>query len=150
MVHLVTVDSWFIKLSEKLKYKCFQELATVKFHPELNLKSTGETTRDIEKVQGSSDKKQTLKEVASYYLNIAEELNDFDEWCISEQGVWGVPIPYFTYKDSDKVLCDAEIARHFASLVRTNGGSDCWYRLSLNELLPVRYKELAPKLIKGV
>jgi isoleucyl-tRNA synthetase len=90
-----------------------------------------------------------LKELASYYLNIVEELNDFDEWCISEQGVWGVPIPYFTYKDSTKVLCDAQIARHFADLVRANGGTDCWYRLSVAELLPSRYKSLAPKLEKG-
>ena len=81
---MVTVDAWFVKLSEKLKYKCFQELATVKFHPELNLKSSGETSQDLEKVQYTKDKKQQLKEVASYYLNIAEELNDFDEWCISE------------------------------------------------------------------
>lgn len=90
-----------------------------------------------------------MKELASYYLNIAEELNDFDEWCISEKGVWGVPIPYFSYRDSDQVLCDAEIARHFADMVRQNQGSDCWYRLSVSELLPLRYKHLAPKLVKG-
>lgn len=42
-VSLVTIDSWFIKLSEKLKFKCFQELASVKFQPPLNLKSTEQT-----------------------------------------------------------------------------------------------------------
>ena len=60
-----------------------------------------------------------------------------------------MPIPYFTYKESDKVLCDAQIARHFAELVRSNGGSDCWYRLSVGELLPERYKNIASKLEKG-
>jgi isoleucyl-tRNA synthetase len=60
-----------------------------------------------------------------------------------------VPIPYFTYKESDKVLCDAQIARHFAELVRLNGGTDCWYRLSVRELLPERYKNIASKLDKG-
>ena len=86
--------------------------------------------------------------MASYYLNIAEELNDFDEWCISEQGVWGVPIPYFTSSNGE-IFCDAEIARHFADLVRTHGGTDCWYRLSVNELLPARYKPMASRLVKG-
>jgi hypothetical protein len=47
------------------------------------------------------------------------------------------------------VLCDAEIARHFAMLVRKNEGTDCWYRMSVNELLPERYKSIASKLVKG-
>lgn len=47
------------------------------------------------------------------------------------------------------MLCDAEIARHFATLVLKNGGSDCWYRMSVNELLPERYKNIASKLVKG-
>ena len=46
-INLVTVDSWFVKLSEKLKFKCFKELAAVKFHPDLNLKSTAEAEEDI-------------------------------------------------------------------------------------------------------
>ena len=39
LIHLVTVDGWFVKISEKLKFNCFKELATVKFFPDLNLKS---------------------------------------------------------------------------------------------------------------
>ena len=58
---------------------------------------------------------------------MAEELNDFDEWCISENGVWGIPIPYFQRKDTGEVLCDAEIARHVADLYRKDG-SDAWYK----------------------
>jgi len=85
----------------------------------------------------------------SYYLNTVEELNDFNEWCISEQGVWGLPIPYFVRKDTGQVLLDAEIARHFAELITKHGGSDAWYELSIAELLPERYKDQASKLDKG-
>ena len=70
-------------------------------------------------------------DIGSYYLNIAEELNDFDEWCISERGTWGIPIPYFARKDTDEVLFDAEIARHVADIFRKQGGSDAWYELSV-------------------
>lgn len=87
--------------------------------------------------------------MGSYYLNVVEELNDFSEWCISEHGVWGIPIPYFTRKDTGEVLMDAEIVRHVASVFRTHLGSDAWFTLPIADLLPVRYKDLASKLVKG-
>jgi isoleucyl-tRNA synthetase len=84
-----------------------------------------------------------MKELGSYYLNVAEELTDFDEWCISENGNWGIPIPFFVRKDSEEVLMTEEIARHFADLIKLHGGSDCWYTLSISELLPKRFKDQA-------
>jgi isoleucyl-tRNA synthetase len=33
--------------------------------------------------------------VPAYYVNVFEELADFDTWFISEQGQWGIPVPYF-------------------------------------------------------
>ena len=38
-----TVPSWFMKVSEKLKMRCLQELASIKYVPKLNLKSTEQT-----------------------------------------------------------------------------------------------------------
>ena len=40
IINLLTVDSWFVKIPERLKFKCFKELATVKYSPPLNLKSS--------------------------------------------------------------------------------------------------------------
>lgn len=143
----MTIDSWFTKISDKLKFKCFKELATARFTPKLNLKSSEETAKDTEKLrQGKKGKKVDIE---SYYLNIAEELNDFDEWCISERGVWGIPIPYFVRKDTEEVLCDGEIARHVGEVFRKHGGSDAWYKLTVDELLPKRYRHEAEHLVKG-
>jgi isoleucyl-tRNA synthetase len=117
-----------MNISDRLKYKCYEELATVKFHPQLNLKSTEETV----KIHKKKDKKQE-----ALYINVVEELNDFDEWCISEEGVWGIPIPFFERK-SGGVLASAEIARHVADIFKEEG-SDAWYSKSVEELLPPRY-----------
>jgi isoleucyl-tRNA synthetase len=90
-----------------------------------------------------------MEQLGSYYLNVAEELTDFDEWCISEGGVWGVPIPFFIHKETNEVLMTEEIARHFAELIKVHGGTDCWYELPIHDLLPPRFKDQAEKLIKG-
>ena len=49
-VNLVTIDSWFANISEKLKFRCFKELATVKFSPTLNLKTNEQAAKDTEKL----------------------------------------------------------------------------------------------------
>jgi len=108
-VSLVSLEAWFVKITEKMKLKCFQELASVKFSPELNLKSTEQTHLDLEKLRNSKkvnskERAELTEQLGSYYMNIAEELNDFDEWCVSDQGDWGVPIPYFVRNDTGEVL----------------------------------------------
>ena len=57
-------------------------------------------------------------------------------------------MPYFVRKDTGETLFGSEIARHVGEIFR-QGGSDQWYRLSVSELLPERYKEMAPYLTKG-
>ena len=47
-------------------------------------------------------------------MNVAEELNDFTEWCISENGLWGLPVPFFENIKDDSVLQNSEISRHVA------------------------------------
>jgi tRNA synthetases class I (I, L, M and V) len=76
-------------------------------------------------------------------------LDEFNEWCISEDSIWGIPIPYFVRKDTQEVLCDPEIVSHVSALFRQHAGSDCWYSLSLLDLLPKRYHGQAPQLEKG-
>lgn len=34
-VAMLAVDGWFLKVSDQLKFKCFNELATVRFLPDL-------------------------------------------------------------------------------------------------------------------
>lgn len=87
------------------------ELQQVQFVPDLNLKSSKQSHQDYLKAQKG-------EKVDAYYLNIVEELNDFSEWCISEQGYWGIPIPYFIRIGTDEVLQNAEISRHVSNVIR--------------------------------
>ena len=48
------------------------------------------------------------------------------------------------------MLVDGEIARHVADIFRKQGGSDAWYKLSIEELLPARYRSEASHLAKGL
>lgn len=73
------------------------------------------------------------------YVNIVEELATFEEWCISDDIAWGVPVPHFV-NEQGQILMDQEIVEHFASMVEDNGG-DIWLTASVEELLPPRYKD---------
>jgi len=141
-VMLTNLESWFFKVTESLKQKCFEELAFTKFRPKLNMKSPSEVDKDYNKLKND-------EEVDGYYFNIIEELNDFNEWCISEKTFWGIPIPYFYNKNTKKIFTNQEIARHVAKVFREQGGSDAWYTLSVRELLPDAYKDEAIHLVKG-
>lgn len=84
----------------------------------------------------------------AYYFNIVEEVNEFNDWCISEDSVWGLPIPFFTRRDSGEVLIDPEIVSHVADIFRLHG-SDAWFTFPVKDLLPARYQNIADKLDKG-
>ena len=76
-------------------------------------------------------------------------LDDFNDWCISEDSQWGIPIPFFVRKDTGETLLDAEISLHVAKVFREQGGSDAWFKLPVVDLLPPRYRGIADKLVKG-
>lgn len=141
---LRSTKSWFIEISDKLKAQCFDALSTASFLPGLNIKDTEEIHKDHEKIKkrkGKNRKKKAIDEdIGSYYMNILEELTDFNDWCISEKGNWGIPIPFFRFNDTGKILMDPEIIDHFAKLVEENGTSDIWYSMAVEDLLPMRYK----------
>ncbi|CAI2363933.1 unnamed protein product [Moneuplotes crassus] len=146
-VLLASIDSWFFRIPDQLRQKCFEELAFCKFRPSLNVKKPEQVDKDYEKLSRSQNE-GSGESVGAYYFNVVEELNDFDDWCISEKTYWGVPIPYFYNKLNRKILIDQSIIKHVANIFR-QGGSDEWYRLPIRDLLPEEYKDLAPNLVKG-
>ena len=48
------------------------------------------------------------------------------DWCVSRQRVWGVPLPIFVSKKTNKVLIDDDIFENIASIYEKEG-SDCWF-----------------------
>jgi isoleucyl-tRNA synthetase len=61
------------------------------------------------------------------------------DWCISRQRSWGVPIPVFYDEETGEALLNEETINHVQAIIAEKG-SDAWWELSVEELLPEPYR----------
>ncbi len=66
---------------------------------------------------------------------ITKMVEDRNDWCISRQRTWGVPIPIFYCKNCEKEYVTEESLKKIQEIVRENG-TNAWFALSEKELMP--------------
>ncbi|OEF99552.1 isoleucine--tRNA ligase [Vulcanibacillus modesticaldus] len=64
---------------------------------------------------------------------------DRNDWCISRQRIWGVPIPIFYCKDCGETIINDQTIDHIVKLVEKEG-SNVWFAKEIEELLPEGFK----------
>ncbi|MGI6030696.1 MAG: isoleucine--tRNA ligase [Eubacteriales bacterium] len=70
---------------------------------------------------------------------ICKMIEDRNDWCISRQRMWGVPIPIFYCKECGKELITEESIQAVADLF-SKEGSNAWYTHEAEEILPAGTK----------
>ncbi|MDP4118942.1 MAG: isoleucine--tRNA ligase [Bacillota bacterium] len=78
---------------------------------------------------------KTVKWIPSWGEDrITSMVRDRNDWCISRQRIWGVPIPIFYCKDCGKeLICDDTIK--LVSDLFKEKGSDSWFAMTAEEIL---------------
>jgi len=109
LVHRAT-PQWFISMeSHGLRTKALKSIDETKFYPNKG--------------------KERLKSMI--------ELRP--DWCVSRQRVWGVPIPVFLSKKTNKVLIDDQVTENIASIFEKEG-ADCWFEGDTQRFLGKKYE----------
>ncbi|KAL7215280.1 hypothetical protein ACSBR1_027445 [Camellia fascicularis] len=68
--------------------------------------------------------------------------------CISWQRTWGVPIPVFYHVESKEPLLNENTIDHIQSII-CQKGSDAWWYMTVDELLPDVHRDKASEYEKG-
>ena len=109
LVHRAT-PQWFISMeSHDLRKKALKAIDDTKFYPKKG--------------------KERLKSM----------IETRPDWCVSRQRVWGVPIPVFISKKTNKVLIDDEVTENIAAIFEKEG-ADCWFEDDAQKFLGKKYK----------
>lgn len=79
---------------------------------------------------------------------ITAMVSERSDWCISRQRSWGVPIPVFYDEETGEPLLTEETITHVQAIVAEKG-SDAWWELPVEELLPEQYRNNGRSYRKG-
>lgn len=66
---------------------------------------------------------------------MSEMIKGRNDWCISRQRTWGVPLPIFYCKDCGEPYVTEESIKKIQEVVRTEG-TNAWWAKEANELVP--------------